>query len=68
MDISSIYPDFSQQQARLYLMLQQYKSCPPELAYGQMTIEIALANAERAMASGDRALISRAYHAMTEIE
>jgi hypothetical protein len=68
MNFSSIYPDYSQEQARLRLLLQRYKDCPPHLAFGQMAIKMALVKAEHAAESGDRVLMSRAYHAMQEIE
>lgn len=57
-----------QEQARVRAILKAYHEIGPAGTFGAATIEQALCNADRAVASGDVLAVLRAYHELTEIK
>jgi len=66
--MSSIGEEFPKEQERCRDLLIQYKRIGPAGTFGARVIEIALKQADEAMASGDVVAILKAHKAMQELE
>ncbi len=67
-EAQSIGSDMPNQQARVREILGLYKEIGPSGAFGAMTIEADLREADEAVMSGDIVRIIRAYQTLKEIE
>jgi len=67
-DVESLGDAFPKQQVRLRVLIGQYREIGPAGTFGAAMIEATLAEADRAMASGDVVAMLRAYRAMEECQ